>query len=70
MENVYDYLFVTICLYAIVVNLLRIIKALFNPGFLKSGYFNYPTTRFHCILYYLSAILCLLVGIWLKLNWL
>jgi hypothetical protein len=63
-----DYLLVIILSLAILMELLRLTKLLFNPGFLSNRRYDFPERRTHRVFYYLQAILVYLVAVLLKLD--
>jgi hypothetical protein len=60
VDTISKYFLALICFYALVINLLRLIKLLFNPIILNHKYFDLPSNKLSIALYYISMILLLL----------
>lgn len=68
MTTFSNYFLVTICSIAIIINVLRIIKIIFDPVMMKHPVFDFPTNKLHRVLMLLCAILVLLLFVLLKLE--
>ena len=70
MKAFLDYFLIAICWLAILINLLRIIKLLANPAFLKHPVFDFPTDKSRRVFMLLCGILVWVMLISLNMGWL
>ena len=68
MKLVIDYLIVGICSLAAVLEIMRVIKLLFHPSFLRHAVFDIPTDKFRLVLLMGCGITILILTILLKLG--
>jgi len=68
MKNFSTYIFALIISVVIILELLKVIKLLFNPIFLKHKVYDFPKRKFSIFLYHICAILVLLVTVLRKLE--
>lgn len=62
------YFLILIMGFSIIMQLLRIVRILFNPVILRRRVFEFPQTKFMRVLYLLSAIMVLVMAILLRLD--
>ncbi len=69
MDQFFKYALAIICGYAFLVYTARLIKLLFNPGFLQHKMFDFPQDKLRKALLLISAMLILLSTVLLKLGY-
>jgi hypothetical protein len=68
MKEFSKYFIIILLSVTIILDVLRIIKLFFNPGFLNHKAFDFPEGKFIRFLYYLCAIMVALLVILLELK--
>ena len=68
MGKIIDYAIISICSIAMVINLLRLLRLLADPGFLRRPLFDFPTDKLRRSLMILCTIAVLLGAILIKLK--
>ena len=68
MKNIMDAILIAVCGFVIILEFLRILKAMFNPALLKHHAFDFPINKGRLILLSLCAIGVMLIAILRKLE--
>lgn len=68
MQELWRYFLVVLLSIVIILQILRIVKIIFEPKWLQHKLFAFPETKLIRVLYYLCSILVLLLVILLKLR--
>jgi hypothetical protein len=68
MRSVFDYVIVCVCVIAILLELMRLVKLLADPKFLRHPVFDMPDTALRKVSLSLCVILVMLLTAMLKLD--